>query len=116
MRANDNSLASSDSRCTLVNTHSITTLEAQMSDLFSVLEKVLLDGESVAFHLTRKNGTLLGMIVPQLSVLQCAQYQSNSDVERARACLALPLRLEMPAAQMDAEFAERVRGYSAQRV
>ena len=87
-----------------------------MSDLFTVLETVLLDGESLAFHLTRKGTMLVGMIIPQLSASKITQHQSNPNVERARESLALPLRLEMSAEQMDAEFGERARGYSAQRV
>lgn len=58
-----------------------------MSDLVSVLETVPLEGESVAFHLTRKNGRLPGMGIPQLSDNKGAKPAMTeiADIRRSQA-------------------------------
>ncbi|MFL6600798.1 MAG: PRTRC system protein E [Steroidobacteraceae bacterium] len=83
-----------------------------MSDVFSSLETVLLDGESLDFKISRAHSKLTVLLIPHLPA---APLSSSPEAEQARAALSWPLRLEMTGAELDADFEQRVRGYAAQR-
>lgn len=83
-----------------------------MSDLFVTLESVLLQGESLTFKISRDGDHLVVLLIPSLPPSLTALAP---EVEKARSALSLPLRLDMTAAQLDAELLERIRGYGAVR-
>ncbi len=83
-----------------------------MTEVFTSLDTVLQEGEALTFKLSRHGGNLVALLIP---VLTHAPKEASPDLEKARAALSQHLRLDMPPAQLDAEFADRVRGYGTVR-
>jgi hypothetical protein len=82
-----------------------------MSDVFTALERVLLEGDSLTFKISRRGHKLVALVIPVLP----PPPSLPSDVERIRDGLSVYLCLEMSAEEMDAEFSDRVRAFAAAR-
>ena len=87
-----------------------------MSNLFAALQRVLLNGESLTFKISRSGDHLVALLLPEIPPLP-SQFLATKEpaVDRARESLSLPLRLEGSAASLDADFVSRVHGYATAR-
>ncbi len=83
-----------------------------MTAIFARLEHVLLPGESLKFTVQREKGGLVVLLQP---VLDHAPETVPDAVAQARANLSLPLRLAMPACDLDQAFDRLIGEYAAAR-
>ncbi len=83
-----------------------------MTDVFTPLAAVLLEGESLTFKVSRRGENLVALLIP---TLPNAPKETSPDIENARVALSHHLRLDMSPSQLDREFADRVLGYATVR-
>jgi len=83
-----------------------------MNTLFTTLDSVLLDGESLTFRLSRENGVLKSVVEPHLVK---EPKDATDDIKQIRANLSMPLLLTMPAHEMGEAFLNQLSQYGEAR-
>jgi PRTRC genetic system protein E len=80
--------------------------------LFQELETMLNTSESLTFSITKSGGELTALITPKLSE---EPANASDDVKRARAALAMPIRIKATAQELDAGLVDALKDVNVQR-
>jgi len=80
--------------------------------LFQELENLLNTSESLTFSITKSGGELTALITPKLSE---EPANASDDVKRARAALAMPIRIKATAQELDAGLVNALKDVNVQR-
>lgn len=80
--------------------------------IFSTLQQALLPNEALSFKIEAKNDHLIVLLQP---ILREASDSIPEEAEQARANLCRPLRMSLPAAELDAQFPEIIERFTQSR-